>query len=152
MDELSCDFFYILGAELCKNVDTSNNEKKVDFIESNKTIEDYKKMYIKNLNKYIDENNKTINELNNEIFEIEKKRCEIIRIVTNKKYNGNIMNFIYSNKPVINYLRCLNTLESEKIKYYDLTLERLYQEIELNKIILQKNILLLNKANNNFLI
>ena len=49
------------------------------------------------------------------------------------------------NKPIKNYLY---SLENEKIKYYELTLQNLKEQYDSHTEILKKNYLLWNKINN----
>jgi len=66
-------------------------------------------------------------------------------LYSNKKFNSNSVNFIYSNKPIIKYLTSLNTLESEKLKYYNLTLKELKEQRDIFVEIIKKNIFYLNE-------
>ena len=81
-----------------------------------------------------------------DINDIEIKITEIIRLYSNKKmninskFNSNLTSFIYSNKPIVKYLMSLNTLECEKLKYYNLTLNELKEQRETIVGILKKNI------------
>ena len=50
------------------------------------------------------------------------------------------MNFIYTNKPIINYLMALNSLDGEKIKYYKITIQKLKEQQVFLRKILDKNV------------
>jgi hypothetical protein len=72
-------------------------------------------------------------------MQLERKVADIIRVYSNKKFKSNSMNLIYTNKPIINYLMSLNSLDSEKLKYYELTVQTLKKERIFLMEILEKN-------------
>jgi len=138
LDEIPLDIFLKIGNELCNN---TNNEYKTEehVINVKKTYEDYKNNYKAKLEVCISNNRQKIHNFEIEIMQLERKAADIIRVYSNKKFKSNSMNLIYTNKPIINYLMSLNSLDSEKLKYYELTIQTLKKERIFLMEILEKN-------------
>ena len=143
--ELPFDIFLNIGKQLC---DENKNDIILIYIKNTKTYEEYKNHYKMKLKFHIEENKKTINKLNEEINELERKISEIISLYCNKKISSGPLHIFYKNKQKINYLKSLNSLESQKIKYYNLTLQNLKEQHEFYINILEKNYALWDKINN----
>jgi hypothetical protein len=142
MDETPHIIFLNIGQEMC------NNDTSYYFNEDNtitKTHDYYKKKYKKKIEECIINNNNHLQQLDKDINDIERKISDVIRLYSNKKFNSNSVNFIYSNKPIIKYLTSLNTLESQKLKYYNLTLKELKEQHDIFVEIIKKNIFYLNE-------
>lgn len=147
MDEIPYDIFLNIGNALCN---INNDDQKNTLINNNiifkKTYEEYKNNYKSKLEVIIENNKKKLNELEIEISNLERKITDIIRVYFNKKFKSASVNFIYTNKPIINYLMSLNSLDCEKMKYYKLTVQNLKEEQSILTGILEKNLTLLSKV------
>ena len=141
MDEIPFDIFLKIGNDLCN---TSNSYKYEEHIininnKNEKTHEEYKCNYKIKLEKRISNNIQKICDLEIEIMQLEKKTADIIRVYSNKKFKSSSLSFIYTNKPIINYLMSLNSLDCEKLKFYNLTIQNLKEERSFLIDILGKN-------------
>lgn len=147
MDEIPHIIFLNIGQEMCNNETTFffGFEKNNENTDITYTSDYYKKKYKKKIEECIINNNNHLQQLEKEISDIERKIADVIRLYSNKKFNSNSVNFIYSNKPIIKYLTSLNTLESEKLKYYNLTLKELKEQRDIFVEIIKKNIFYLNE-------
>jgi hypothetical protein len=146
VEEIPFEIFLNIGKQLCNETDFTENQKEES--KKTKTYEEYKNDYKSKLEFFIEENKKTINKLDDEIIELEKNFSKIINLQCNKKISNNSLNMFYTNRPMINYLISIKSLESEKIRYYDLKLQNLKEQHEVYIDILDKNYLLWNKINN----
>ena len=157
MNKIPYNVFLHIGEELC-NIDTTNDNNNILHVNTIEneivmplTYEHCKKKYKLTIEKFISNNNKHLQQLEKDINDIEIKITEIIRLYSNKKmninskFNSNLTSFIYSNKPIVKYLMSLNTLECEKLKYYNLTLNELKEQRDIFVEILKKTISYLNK-------
>ena len=146
IEEIPFEIFLNIGKQLCNETDFTENQKEES--KKTKTYEEYKNDYKSKLEFFIEENKKTINKLDDEIIELEKNFSKIINLQCNKKISNNSLNMFYTNRPMINYLISIKSLESEKIRYYDLKLQNLKEQHEVYINILDKNYLLWKKINN----
>jgi hypothetical protein len=146
IEEIPFEIFLNIGKQLCNETDFTENQKEES--KKTKTYEEYKNDYKSKLEFFIEENKKTINKLDDEIIELEKNFSKIINLQCNKKISNNSLNMFYTNRPMINYLISIKSLESENIRYYDLKLQNLKEQHEVYIDILDKNYLLWNKINN----
>lgn len=148
MEEIPFDIFLNIGNDLCNE---TNFTKIQNIILTNpqktKTYEEYKNNYKYKLELYIADNKKNIHDLDKEISDLERKITEIIRLHCNKKISSNTLNLIYGNTPMIRYLNSLNSIEIEKMRYYELTLQSLKEQRDFLIEILKKNYVLLYKIN-----
>ena len=148
MEEIPFETFLNIGEQLCNETDFTQQHIILTHPQKTKTYEEYKNNYKYKLELCIADNKKRTHDLDKEIAELERKITDIVRTYSNKKITGNTLNFVYANKPIIKYLNSLNSLEIEKMKYYDLTLQSLKVQRESLVEILKKNYVLWNKINN----
>jgi len=144
MEAVPFEIFLKIGEQLCNETEIEENIH-FTFPQKKKTYEEYKNNYKHKLELCIADNKKIIHELDKEISELERKITEIVRMYCNKRISNNSLNLVYMNKPIIKYL---NSLENEKMKFYDLTLQNLKGQYETYVEILKKNYVLWNKINN----
>jgi hypothetical protein len=144
MEEVPFEIFLNIGEQLCNETDIEE-KYNLTFIKNTKTYEEYKNNYKEKLELRIADNKKIIHELDKEIADLERKITEIVRMYCNKRISNNSLNLVYMNKPIIKYL---NSLENEKMKFYELTLQNLKGQYDSHIEILKKNYVLWNKINN----
>jgi len=149
MEEIPYEIFLNIGKQLCNETDfTQDQYVFLTHTQKTKTYEEYKNNYKYKLELCIADNKKNLHELDKEITELERKITEILRLYYNKKISSNTLNLVYANKHLIKYLNSLNSIECEKIKYYDLTLQKLKEQHNFYVEILNKNYVLWNNINN----
>ena len=136
MIEMSLEIALSIGIHLCE----TNSEQNQNQTEKKTSYEDYKNNYKRKLEIIILKNKENINNLELEIEELERKIIDIMKVYSIKKYNSSSMNFIYTNKQIINYLMALNSLDGEKIKYYKITIQKLKEQQVFLRKILDKNV------------
>jgi hypothetical protein len=117
-----------------------NNNTFEHIINTTNNYEECKNIYKNKLEICISDNKKKIHDLEVQIIDLERKISDIVRVHSNKRFTGKSLNFIYTNRSIINYLTALNTLDGEKIKYYNLTIQNLKEQLILMGEILEKNI------------